>query len=39
MAVNLVPQDVLQSMREVHPTCMSAVPRFWEKVYHGVLEK
>ena len=39
LAVNLVPQDVLQSMREVHPTCMSAVPRFWEKVYHGVLEK
>lgn len=26
-------------MREQHPTCMSSVPRFWEKVYHGVQEK
>ena len=39
LCVNLKPQDVLQSMLEVHPTCMSAVPRFWEKVYAGVLEK
>ena len=39
LAVNLKPQDVLQSMLEVHPTCMSAVPRFWEKVYAGVQEK
>lgn len=37
--VNLRPADVLQSMQEVHPTCMSAVPRFWEKVYQAVLEK
>lgn len=39
LAVNLVPQDVLQSLQEVHPTCMCAVPRFWEKVYLGVQEK
>lgn len=39
LAVNLRPTDVLQSLREVHPTCMCAVPRFWEKVYQGVLEK
>ncbi len=39
LCVNLKPQDVLQSMLEVHPTCMSAVPRFWEKVYAGVQEK
>ncbi|MBQ8969524.1 MAG: long-chain fatty acid--CoA ligase [Bacteroidaceae bacterium] len=39
LCVNLRPQDVLQSMLEVHPTCMSAVPRFWEKVYAGVQEK
>lgn len=37
--VNLKPADVLQSMVEVHPTCMSSVPRFWEKVYQAVLEK
>lgn len=39
LAVNLRPQDILQSMKEVHPTCMCAVPRFWEKVYSGVREK
>ena len=39
LAVNLRPADVLQSLQEVHPTCMCAVPRFWEKVYAGVQEK
>lgn len=39
LAVNLKPVDVLQSLQEVHPTCMCAVPRFWEKVYAGVQEK
>lgn len=39
LAVNLRPADVLQSLQEVHPSCMCAVPRFWEKVYAGVLEK
>ena len=39
MIVNTHPQEVQQSMRETHPTCMSAVPRFWEKVYMGVMDK
>lgn len=39
LAVNLRPADVLQSLQEVHPTCMSSVPRFWEKVYQAVLDK
>ncbi len=39
LAVNRRPADILQSLREVHPTCMCAVPRFWEKVYSGVQEK
>lgn len=39
MCVNLKPADALQSMKEVHPTCMCSVPRFWEKVYAGVQEK
>ncbi len=38
LAVNLKPSDVLKSMQEIHPTCMCAVPRFWEKVYSGVQE-
>lgn len=37
--INLRPADVLQSLQEVHPTCMSSVPRFWEKVYQAVLDK
>lgn len=39
LAINLRPQDILMTLREVHPTCMAAVPRFWEKVYAGVQEK
>ena len=39
IALNLRPQDVLQSLREVHPTCMCVVPRFWEKVYAGVMDR
>lgn len=37
--VNTRPHDIQQSMRETHPTCMASVPRFWEKVYAGVMEK
>lgn len=39
LIVNTHPQEVQQSMLETHPTCMSSVPRFWEKVYQGVMEK
>ena len=37
--VNTYPKEIQQSLKEMHPTCMSAVPRFWEKVYIGVKEK
>ena len=37
--INTYPKEIQQSMREMHPTCMSAVPRFWEKVYIGVNDK
>ena len=39
LIVNTHPMEVQQSMRETHPTCMSSVPRFWEKVYMGVMDK
>ena len=39
LIVNTYPQEVQQSMRETHPTAMSSVPRFWEKVYMAVMEK
>ncbi len=37
--INTYPKEIQQSLRETHPTCMSSVPRFWEKVYAGVKEK
>ena len=39
LIINTDPHRIQQSMRETHPTCMSAVPRFWEKVFAGVQEK
>lgn len=39
LIVNTYPQQVQQTMKETHPTCMSSVPRFWEKVFMGVQEK
>lgn len=39
LIINTDPHEVQQTMRETHPTCMCAVPRFWEKVYAGVLER
>ena len=39
LIINTNPHEIQQSMRETHPTCMSAVPRFWEKVYAGVQAK
>lgn len=39
LIVNTNPREIQQSMRDTHPTCMSAVPRFWEKVYSGVQDK
>jgi long-chain acyl-CoA synthetase len=37
--VNTYPKEVQESLRETNPTCMSSVPRFWEKVYIGVKSK
>ena len=39
LIVNTYPQEIQQSMRETRPTCMSSVPRFWEKVYVAVKDK
>lgn len=36
LIINTYPKEIQQSMRETHPTSMSAVPRFWEKVYIAV---
>ena len=39
IVVNTNPKEIQQSMRETRPTCMSAVPRFWEKVYAEVIDR
>lgn len=39
LIINTDPNNIQKAMRERHPTCMSAVPRFWEKVYAGVYAK
>lgn len=37
--INQNPADALKSLRQIRPTCMCAVPRFWEKIYEGVVER
>ena len=37
--INTYPHKIQESMRQVHPTCMCSVPRFWEKVYIAVKAK
>lgn len=39
MIINTYPKEIQESMRQTHPTCMSSVPRFWEKVYIAVKSK
>ena len=39
IAINHDPKQIQQSIKEIHPTLMCNVPRFWEKVYVGVEEK
>lgn len=39
LIVNTDPHRIQQAMIETHPTSMSSVPRFWEKVYQAVKAK
>ncbi len=39
LVINTYPKEIQETMREIHPTCMSSVPRFWEKVFVGVKAK
>jgi long-chain acyl-CoA synthetase len=38
VAINKDPAKIRQKIKEIRPTLMSNVPRFWEKVYDGVKE-
>ena len=36
VCLNLKPAEIASTIKEVRPTLMCSVPRFWEKVYAGV---
>ena len=36
VAINLNPKEIQRAVKEVQPTCMCSVPRFWEKVYTAI---
>jgi len=39
IAINPDPTKIQDMLKQIHPTIMSSVPRFWEKVYAGIKEK
>ena len=39
ICINLRPVDIQTTIKEIRPTLMCSVPRFWDKVYAGVQEK
>lgn len=39
IAINYNPKDIQDTIKEINPTIMCSVPRFWEKVYTAVQEK
>lgn len=38
VAINLDPKDIQRAVKEIQPTCMCSVPRFWEKVYTAIMD-
>ena len=39
VAINQDTKAIQQSLKEVEPSCMCSVPRFWEKIYTAITEK
>ncbi|MGM9804160.1 MAG: AMP-dependent synthetase/ligase [Muribaculaceae bacterium] len=39
VVLNYNPKVIQDTLKEIHPTCMCSVPRFWEKVYGAVMDK
>lgn len=38
VAINFNPKEIQRSVKEIQPTCMCSVPRFWEKVYTAITD-
>lgn len=39
VTINHDPKEIQKAIREVRPTCMCSVPRFWEKAYLAIEEQ
>lgn len=39
IAINKDPSKIQETLKQIRPTLMSNVPRFWEKVYDGIQER
>ncbi len=39
IAINQDPTKIQETIKQIRPTVMSNVPRFWEKVYDGIQER
>ena len=39
IAINLDPHEIQKTVKEISPTIMCSVPRFWEKVYTAINDK
>ncbi len=38
IAINQDPKNIQKTVKQIRPSCMCSVPRFWEKVYTGVID-
>lgn len=38
VVINHNPKDIQKAVKEIQPTCMCSVPRFWEKVYTAITD-
>ena len=36
IAINTNPKEIQKAVKDINPTCMCSVPRFWEKVYTAI---
>lgn len=39
VAINRNPKEIQNTIREIRPSCMCSVPRFWEKAYTAIQDK